>query len=129
MLTLSMNQLCFLVIIIIGVWILYPYFEGFDVTTSEFVPIGSPRHGLRGDLLKQHWIGQDFMSDYRQILLNDTDGEMWSSNWTPAQQGLKNCGKTGCPQVNGYDKMDTCYRCKTDPPQPQTFEVWPHVKN
>jgi hypothetical protein len=126
--SLTTNQIVFLLIIIIGLWVLYPYFEGFDITTTEFVPVGAPRHGLRGDLLKQHWIGQDFRSDYRQVLLSDSNGEMWESDYSPAQQGIQGCGTVPCP-VNGYDKMDTCYKCKSSPPVPQSYSIWPHVKN
>ncbi len=69
------------------------------------------------------------MSNYRQILLNESNGEMWQSNYTPAQQGLKHCGKVGCPDVNGYDKMDTCYKCAQPEGKEQSYLLWPHVKN
>ena len=128
--TLSRNQIYALIIIIVlGAWIMKPYFEGFSIDTTEFVNVGAPRYGLRSDLLKQHWIGNDYMSNNRQIILSDSNADYTMSSYTPDQQGIKGCKKTGCP-VNGYDSLDTCYKCNNSKPTPSpVYEVWPHVKN
>lgn len=102
------------ILVILLLYCLYTYFirENFDATTSEFVPVGSERYGLRGDLLRQSDIARIFISPYRNIRLNQTGNMMYESSLPPAQEGLHGCRRVPCTiGVDEYDSMDTCWRC------------------
>lgn len=119
-------------IVILLLWLVYPMFgfELFDSTTSEFVPVGYPRYGLRGEPLRRSSILKYFIRPDRNIRLSQSSGEMWESNNSPAKEGIKGCRKVPCPMYHdGYDKQDTCWQCGSDCPQKMKIpEIWPHVK-
>ena len=119
-----------IIVIILVLWVLYPLFEGFDASGREFVPIGCQRYGLRGEPLRTSDIANTFIRPDRQIRLSNTDGEMWESNYPPSAEGIKNCRKVKCPQNDGYDNLDTCWKCGKNCLEPIKIpDIWPHVKN
>ena len=124
--------LVFLVIVLL--WVLFrPYTvsaESFDASTSEFVPVGEQRYGLRGDPLRASSIDNWYISPNRQIMLSDSSGEMWQANGTPPSFGIKDCRKVACPHNGEYDKNDTCWKCGNDcPTKARLPDLWPHVPN
>ena len=99
-------------IVVLAIWVTYPYFEGFDATGREFVDVGEVRYGLRGDKIRRVPIQKYFIRPDRNIRLSQSNGMMWESNNTPAQDGIKGCSKTQCPtNSNEFDSMDTCWSC------------------
>lgn len=111
------------------IWMIVPYFEGFDVTASEFVPEGAARYGLRGDLLRRRNISGSYINPNRNIRLTNSGGQMWESNTTPCQQGMNGCRKVPCPENDGYDNSDSCWKCGNECRQPfKVPDLWPHVK-
>jgi len=116
-------------LIILVIWVVYPFFETFDVTGTEFVAEGGDRYGLRGDLLRRSDIARTFIRPDRNVMLSHSSGEMWESNNTPAQDGLKDCRKVPCPDNDGYDNLDTCWKCGNEcRPKMEMPDLWPHVK-
>lgn len=85
--------------------------EGFDAHTSEFVPFGCERYGLRGDLLRRSSRDRLFIRPDRNIVLNQTSGQMWTSNVAPHEEGMLGCNKIQCPVYGDYGKDDTCWQC------------------
>ena len=121
--------LVFLIIVLLWV-LLRPYTESFSSDTTEFVPVGEQRYGLRGDPLRASSIDNWYMSPNRQIMLSDSSGEMWQANGTPPSFGIKGCRKVNCPHNGEYDKNDTCWKCGNDCPTKTPLpELWPHVPN
>lgn len=118
------------VIIILALWVLYPIFEGFDASGREFVPVGALRYGLRGEPLRAESIRKNFIRPDRQIRLSESNSEMWESNDSPGSEGMKGCRKVKCPQNDGYDNTDTCWKCGKNCLDPIRIpDIWPHVKN
>lgn len=116
-------------IVVLALWVMWPFFEGFDASGSEFVPVGADRYGLRGEPLRRSSIEKYFIRPDRRIRLSQSGGEMWEGNNDPASEGMKDCKKVPCP-ANGYDNIDTCYKCGN--PCPDKFVVpyiHPHVPN
>jgi hypothetical protein len=105
--------------------------EFFDQKTVEFVPVNSQRYGLRSDKLRHSDIAKYYQSPYRNIVLDPTSGQMWSSNNSPIVEGIPGCIKIDCPPLyNDYDKLDTCWQCGTSTPDKlQIHDIHPHVKN
>ncbi len=100
-------------LIVIAIWGIYPLlgnFEGFNADSTEFVPVGSERYGLRGDPIRRSSIDNYFISNNRQITLSQAGGEMWESNRSPTAQGFSDCVSVKCPG-NKYDSQDTCWQC------------------
>lgn len=97
--------------LVLLVWLLFcNKYEGFSKDGIEFVPLGSKRYGLRGDLLKQIDIKKFYINPDRQIRLSNSNGEMWESNNTPSYEGFTGCVKVKCPKV-GYNHLDNCWKC------------------
>lgn len=118
-------------IAVLALWVLYPLFENFDANGSEFVPIGHERYGLRGDLLRRSDIRKNFIRPDRQIRLSHSNGEMWESNYSPENENIHGCQKVDCPMPNGYDNMDTCWKCEGHDrcPKPMAIpDIGLHVK-
>jgi len=114
-------------IIIIIVMLIYPFYENFDSTMTEFVPVGYPRYGLRGDLLKRSNIKKYYINPNRNIRLSHSTGEMWESNKSPPDEHIKNCRKVPCPDNDGYDKLDTCWKCGNECRKSIKIpDIWPH---
>ncbi len=132
-------------IILLVLWFLYPnrrvsdYFditgnEGFDATGTEFVDVKSQRFDMRGEPVKSSCILRTYMKPERNIRLNQYGSEIYSSDYSPIEEGKSDCRKVPCPEspqnVDGYDKDDTCWTCgslKHDVyPIP---DIHPHVMN
>lgn len=115
-----------ILLIILAFWVILPMLrkEGFDADMREFVPVGSPRYGLRGNLLNTIPISVNYIRPDQDVMLSQTGGEMWVSNFPP--QG-KNCDRVECP--GWYDKSDQCWKC--EPPQVHFTipDIAPHVPN
>ena len=129
--TININKeiVAIFLLIILAIWVIYPLMEGFDSTTTEFVPVGSERYGLRGDLLRRSNIEKYFIRPDRRIRLSHSGGEMWESNNDPMTEGIKGCKAVPCP-ANGYDNIDTCYQCGNSCPEKMIIpDIHPHVPN
>lgn len=102
--------------------------EAFDETGSEFVPVGQERYGIRGDLLSRSSIANNYLSPNRNIVLNPSTGQMYTSNNPPTMQGHPNCKQTKCPSnLNDYDATDTCHTCGTGCPTLMKIpDIHPH---
>src|SRR3972149_5803665 len=86
--------------------------ESFDQYGLEFLPVGKPRYGLRGDNLRTSSIANYYLSPYRNIRLSQTGEMMYESNVSPTEEGVSGCKKVACPSnVDEYDSMDTCWQC------------------
>jgi hypothetical protein len=122
--------LVFLIIVLL--WCIfrsYKQTEAFDGASSEFLPVGADRYGLRGDLLNRSSIDNWYASNNRQIMLNNGEGEMWQANGTPPSFGIKDCRKVKCPINGEYDHQDTCWKCGSDCQDKITIpDMHPHVK-
>lgn len=99
-----------ILLILLAVFVMYPLFESFDATTTEFVPVGDLRHGLRGEPLNTVNIAKYYMRPNRNIVTNNTGGELWESDYAPENERFRGCVKEQCVQP-GQDKMDTCWNC------------------
>lgn len=104
------------ILLLITAWVFFkPMFwgaESFDSEMLEFVPVGTPRYGLRGDLLHQRPISDYYISPNRQMRLHPSSGLMYISNRSPSAEGVPNCRKVECPKnTNEYDKLDSCWMC------------------
>jgi hypothetical protein len=116
-------------LILLALWVIYPFIEGFDAAGGEFLPVGAPKYGLRGDLLRQtSWLNH-FLRPDRRIRISLSGGDMWESNTSPKAQGIKDCKRIACPPTpsKGYDNIDQCWQCGTNCrdklPVP---DMWPH---
>lgn len=128
------KTLLIIILIAIVVWWLLGWLfkgksEGFGPDTYEFVPEGSDRYGLRGDLLRRRPIDDYYIVPHRQMRLNSSSGLMYVSNRSPSQEGVKNCRKVQCPtNTNEYDDMDTCWMCGNECQEPiEIKSIWPHT--
>jgi hypothetical protein len=99
------------IVIIIALW--WWFCRDQKVVQEEYFNSYGKQYGLRGDLLRTSSIDKIYMSPYRQIRLSDSGADMWTSDYTPVQQGMKGCHKTRCPKIGDYDNRDTCWQCKT----------------
>lgn len=123
------NIILFILAIVLLLWILSPMFENFSSNQTVLVPIGSPTVGLRGDPL--HWSSIDklYIRPDRQIRLSDTGAMMWDANESPTEQGIPDCYKVDCPILTGgYDKTDSCYKCRNKPYKMTMQDLWEHTK-
>jgi len=102
--------------------------EGFGPFSLTFVPEGYPRFGLRGDLLRRSAIDKLFIRPDRRIRLNESGGEMYESNLTPPEEGMKGCKKVACPTAYGqYDNLDQCWQCgDAYQHRSKLRDLWPH---
>lgn len=122
-------------VIVFFLWVMFPhkmmYPETFDVTGTEIMPVGKPDYGLRGDLLDQTCILKYYMSPNKQVRLQQYGSEIYSSDYTPAQQGKMDCRKVPCPTYgDGYDSRDTCWTCGSMKPDKMVIpDIHPHVPN
>lgn len=108
-----------IILVVILFWLLFTPVERFDATTAEFVPLGAPRYGLRGDLLHQVPISTYFYPYKRQIRLTDNNNWMYESSIPINREpGSSSCVKTPCPAIGDYDTADTCWSCP--PPTPSS---------
>lgn len=116
-----------LVLILLGIVLLWVFMESresnsenFNQDANEFVPVGSERHGLRGDMLRRSNIGRLYRNPNRQIRLSASGGDMYHSDRTPKQEGINGCKKVNCPcNTNEFDKQDTCWQCGSTGYDPQ----------
>lgn len=98
--------------IVVVFWAVFSYSrEGFNANTTEFIPLGSDRYGLRGDKLRRSSIEKLFIRPDRRIRLNHAGGRMFVANISPMEQGDEGCTLSNCPINDGYDSMDKCYSC------------------
>jgi hypothetical protein len=123
----ELNREVFIVILIalLLLWVIRPFSvdtrvimseEGFNANGTAFVPEGSDRYGLRGDLLRRSDIAGNFIRPDRNVVLNHSGGEMYVSDYTPAQEGREGCFKVPCtlnPPFGPLDKLDVCWKCST----------------
>jgi hypothetical protein len=114
-----------IVVVVLIIWLVYPSFEGFEYHQA-LAPMGAPQYGLRGERLKTGPISQYYISPHRQIRLSQSNADMWDSDYTPTEQGMKGCYRSKCPSV-GFDNQDTCWKCKTKEYKMRIPDVWPHV--
>ena len=122
------NIIIAIIVVILVVWLIYPYFEGFDSAEYALSPLSQPQYGLRGDRLRTDSIDKYYISPDRQIRLSQSNGEMWESDNTPEMDGIGGCYKVRCPPV-GYDGQDTCWKCRTKEYRMKIPDIWPHVAN
>lgn len=80
--------------------------ESFDADMREFVPVGADRYGLRGNLIQSIPISVNYIKKDQDVMLSQTSGEKWVSNFAPQGQ---NCNRVDCP--GWYDKLDQCWKC------------------
>lgn len=89
--------------------------EGFNSNGTIFVKIDEPRYGLRGELLSRRPISDYYIRPDRHVRVDDSGNEMYVSNRSPIEEGLKGCREVPCPQLgnkwSGYDEQDTCWNC------------------
>ncbi len=109
-----MNEILTILLVLIVVALIFMMasnmYEGFDSNTTEFVPVGAPRHGLRGDRLYTHDISANFLPENRLIRLSHSGGQMWEADGTVS--GQKGCKSVPCPHgTDFYSKGDTCMTC------------------
>jgi hypothetical protein len=125
----TVRTIIIIIVIILFVFLLYPHLEGFDQTSTVFVPVGYQRYGLRGDKIKSSDIAKNFISPHRNIAIDPTSGEMWQSNNAPCTEGINGCKKVVCPTNNDeYDNLDTCWECGKWDYYKQTIPpMHPHV--
>lgn len=112
------NKYIYIVMAILLAVVLWLYYgrdwlaESFDSQGLEFVPVGSDRYGLRGDLLRRRPITDYYISPDRQMRLHPSSGLMYISNRSPSAEGTPNCQKVECPtNTNEYDNRDSCWMC------------------
>ncbi len=119
-----------LVLLVAAWWFMTRSSEGFDGTTSEFVPVGDDRYGLRGDMLRRSDISRLYIRPDRQVRLHHTNNPMYESNFSPEGEGPKSCRISQCPSGTEYDATDRCYTCE-DMSVPRTLVpfIHPHTKN
>jgi len=110
MLELNKEVIVIFFLVLLAVWVMYPFLEGFNVDGTEFAPLGAPRYGLRGNTLKQIDIANYYMRPDVRVVLNQAGGELWQSNNDPGDEGIKGCYKVPCP-ANEYYNQDVCYKC------------------
>lgn len=105
--------------------------EGFDATGREFVPVGYPRYGLRGDLLHVKPISTEYIERYPNVRLSSTDVDMYESNTPPGDEGVVGCKRVDCPDtVDKYFQGDKCWTCEDNSFAKMTIpDIQPHVKN
>ena len=85
-------------------------YEGFSADTTEFVPVGAVRHGLRGDRLYTRDISTNFLPTGRLIRLNHAGGLMWEADGRVTS--AEGCMKVPCPHgTHFYSQEDTCVMC------------------
>jgi len=117
--------------VIFVLWFLWPanegFYEYFDASGEEFVPVGSVRYGLRGEPLHTSNIAKYYISPRRQIRFSQARGDMYEANLPPQMMGEKGCKTIQCPS-NGFDNLDKCYTCNNFPQKPmQIPDIAPHV--
>ncbi len=123
-----------LLLILIAVFALYMYMnrrEGFDSTTTEFVPVGFDRYGLRGDLLRRSDISRLYIRPDRHVRLSSSNNPVYESNYPPHAEGVANCTLTACPTIsNEYGPDDQCWNCPSVHPYRMKIpDIHPHVMN
>ncbi len=121
--------------VILLVWLLVTLYrgrEGFDADGREFLPVGYPRYGLRGDLLRTESIDTMYIKENPDVRLHHTNNEMYDSNNTPAEEGIEGCVKVPCPCTNGDNYYDgsPCWKCSGSGYVKQKIPpIHPHVMN
>lgn len=125
---LTTRNVALVLLVILAIWVVYPWVIGrperFDANMREFVPVGSDRYGLRGNLIKWTPIDKYYIEADQDVRLSQSGGEMWVSNSPP--QG-KNCAKVTCP--DWYDRLDQCWQCEPKPLKFAIPDIAPHVPN
>lgn len=124
------NIVIIVLLVLCVIWMLLPRAEYFDRTTREFVPVGHPRYGLRGDLLNTVSIEDSFYPYDRKIRLSHSNADMYQSFNVPSHVYGTDmaCKTTKCPSGDGYDASDTCYVCGDQELQPMVIpDIHPHV--
>ena len=121
-------------VILFVMWIMFPRrvgsAEGFDVTGTEFVGLGQMQYDMRGDPVKRSCILRTYQKPNRQIRLNMYGAEMYASDYSPPQEGKRDCRKVNCPTNADYDDMDTCWTCGSMKNDRMTIpDIHPHVMN
>lgn len=121
-----------IVAVIIAVWLfrmLYKKFtEGFDATGTEFVAVGQPRYGLRGDLLRTSPITNNYMDANRNIRLSQSGSDMWEADESPVDDHIPDCRQVACPGKVGYGPTDKCWQCgSSDRTKTQIPDMFAHV--
>lgn len=108
-----------LLIILVTFYNTYRNKEGFDITGSEFVPVGEDRYDLKGEKLDRIYVGEYYVRPDRHIKLNNTKGFVWNANISPLEQGNSSCKRVTCPSFPSnydpspviYDNIDQCWEC------------------
>ena len=132
MININKEVVAIFLLIVLALWVAYPLFEGFErfdpATTTEVVS-GDGKYGLRGELLRKSNIAKWFIRPDPRVRLSLSGGEMWESNKSPGEEGIKGCRKVPCPSY-GYDKTDVCYQCGSPCPDKMVIpDIHPHVPN
>jgi hypothetical protein len=131
MIEIDMKVIVIIIVVILIVWCVFPLFEGYDATGTEFVPVGCSRYGMRGDKLRRASILKYFIRPDRHVRLSQTNNVMWESNNPPATEGIPDCEEVNCPEnTNEYGPDDTCWMCGSDKHYyPKIPYMHPHVPN
>lgn len=126
MIPINKEVIVIFLLILLALWVLYPFMEGFDATGTEFAQLGRPRYGLRGNPLRQIDIANYYMRPDLRIRISESGGKMWESNNSPMAEGIKDCHKIPCP-ANGYDSIDVCFQCGKNCPKKMIIpDIHPH---
>lgn len=97
-------------------WLMGSGAESFNANSTEFVPLGSERYGLRGDLLRRSSIDRLYYPPNRNIRLHQTNN--WMYQGYANDPSFSDCAKVQCPvNTNEYDPEDTCYMCSNMKPE------------
>ncbi|ARF09606.1 hypothetical protein Indivirus_1_229 [Indivirus ILV1] len=122
------RNVAIVLLVVLAIWVVYPWVMGkpekFDSDMREFVPVGSDRYGLRGNLLHRVPIDKYYVKPDQNVVLSQSGGEMWVSNVVPQTE---NCSKVQCP--SWYDNLDQCWQCQTKEHLVIIPDVAPHVPN
>jgi hypothetical protein len=134
MVNISKEVVLIFLVIVLALWVFYPLYdgyEGFDCKGREFVPVGQPRYGLRGEPLLRSCIDKYYIRPDRQIRLSQSNNLMWESDYTPGMEGIKDCRRVSCPtNTNEFDAEDVCWKCGSSCPEKMKIpDIQPHVPN
>jgi hypothetical protein len=130
-----MKLIIVFLVVVLFVWFMYPKFvtpsENFDSSDTEFVGVGAPQYDLRGEKLKTSCALKNYKSPFQQVRLNLYGSEMYASDYSPIEEGKKDCRKVKCPTYgNGYDNEDTCWTCGSlEHDKMYIPDIHPHVMN
>jgi len=108
-------QVILLILVLYVLWRLLFSREFFDSSTTEFVPEGDARYGLRGNLLNTKSIQTLFYPADRNVRISNAGADMYQTLNVPESQSNQKCNKMACPTNADFNCLDTCYSCPSKP--------------